>query len=74
MDYNKIFQIITVDLTTDILKSEQDLEVTINSVMDTDKKVAKIKKILGKITKLENSLEKFNELLTNNNNNNNNDN
>jgi K+/H+ antiporter YhaU regulatory subunit KhtT len=74
MDYNKIFQIITLDLTTDILKSEQDLEVTINSVMDTDKKVAKIKKILGKITKLENSLEKFNELLTNNNNNNNNDN
>jgi K+/H+ antiporter YhaU regulatory subunit KhtT len=74
MDYNKIFQIITVDLTTNILKSEQDLEVTINSVMDTDKKVAKIKKILGKITKLENSLEKFNELLTNNNNNNNNDN
>jgi len=75
MDYTKLFQIITMELTSDILKAEQELESIINkNDFNINEKVIEIKDLLRELTILESSLEKFTNMLNQNNNNDNNNN
>jgi len=41
MDYNRVFQILTMELTSDILKSEDELERLMNSNIDINEKISK---------------------------------
>ena len=59
-----------MDLSSDALKLEAELEKTINSDLDIHIKVKKIKKILKLIVANEASISKFTNMITDNNNNN----
>ena len=75
MDYTKLFQIITMELTSDILKAEQELESIINkNDFNINEKVIEIKDLLRELTILESSLKKFTNMLNQNNDNDNNNN
>lgn len=62
----RFFNLVISDLTTEKLMLEEQLETIINSKIDVDLKLSKVKEILGKITINEASLTKFVSLLTNN--------
>jgi hypothetical protein len=64
---NRILTIVSLDLTSKILKLEEQLETTINSNLDVDIKLTKITDLLGEIVLAEKSLEKF-TIMTNKNN------
>jgi hypothetical protein len=74
MDYNRVFQILTMELTSDILKSEDELERLMNSNIDINEKISKIKEQLSKINTLEHNLNKLTNMLKRDENNNNNNN
>ncbi len=59
-----------MELTTDTLKLEQELERVINSDSDTEQKIALIKSILSKMAVVEASLLKLASMTNNTNNNN----
>lgn len=56
---NRIFNIIMTELTSDILKAEEDMETIINSKESSQDKVSKIKEYLNKIVLSEKMLEKW---------------
>ena len=58
------------DLSLDILKFEDELEVTMNSSIQIDEKTKKIKELLSKITQTEAMMVKFTELISSSSNNN----
>ena len=58
------------DLSLDILKFEDELEVTMNSYIQIDEKTKKIKELLSKITQTEAMMVKFTELISSASNNN----
>lgn len=58
------------DLSLDILKFEDELEVTMNSSIQIDEKTKKIKELLSKITQTEAMMVKFTELISSASNNN----
>lgn len=74
MDYNRLFQILTMDLTSEILKSEEELQNLFNSNIEINEKINKIKEQLSKISTLEHSLNKLTNMLKRDENNNNNNN
>ena len=55
-----------MDLTSDVLKLEDELERVINSNLEITKKTNKIKSLLTKITNAEASILKFNGMVSNN--------
>lgn len=59
-----------MDLSSDALKLEAELERTINSDLEIHLKVEKIKTLLKSIVANEASIGKFNNMITDNNNNN----
>ena len=59
-----------MELTTDNLKLEAELEKTINSDLEINEKTDKIKFILAKMVNIDGSISKFTNMITNNNNNN----
>ena len=59
-----------MDLTTDKLKLEEQLEKTINSDMDIHVKTQSIKSLLSQIVTNETSMAKFSHMMNNDNNNN----
>lgn len=59
-----------MELTTDSLKLEAELEKTINSDLEINDKTDKIKFILAKMVNIDSSINKFTNMITNNNNNN----
>jgi hypothetical protein len=69
MNEDRIFKMIQMELTTDQVKLENELERIMNSDIQTDKKIAKIKDILGKLVTIEASLIKFITLTSGTNNN-----
>jgi len=71
MDVERLFKIVMMDLNSDILKLEDELESTINSNLDVNKKTKKIKKLLSKMVMIEASIVKFTNMVSTNNNNNN---
>lgn len=56
---NRIFNIIMTELTSDILKAEEDMETIINTKENSHDKVSKIKECLNKIVLSEKMLEKW---------------
>jgi hypothetical protein len=72
METNRTIQALLMSYSTDQLMVEDDLERTIN---DKDKplneKILEVKKLLGEITTIEQSVVKLQAMLQNNNNNNN---
>lgn len=69
MNSERFIRIILTDLSTDLMKTEEELERVINSVMDTDEKICLVKQLLEKISLIELSITKFNSMISNNNNN-----
>lgn len=67
MEVEKLFKIVILELTTDNLKLEFELENTINSNLTVDEKTSKIKDLLSKIVNTEAMLTKFNSMVSNNN-------
>lgn len=58
-----------MDLTTESLKLEQELEHVINSDLEIDHKTQTIKSILSKMVSIDASITKFTGMVTKNNNN-----
>jgi hypothetical protein len=69
MDIERLFKIVMMDLNSDLLKLEDELETTINSSMDVNEKTKKIKTLLSSIAITEASVTKFSNMvsITNNN-------
>ncbi len=59
-----------MDLNSDVLKLEDELESTINSNLGVNEKTKKIKKLLSKMVMVEASIVKFTSMFSINNNNN----
>jgi hypothetical protein len=70
MNTERLFNVVMMELTTDKMKLEDELEMVINSKDSIDQKSARIQTILARLTNLENSIAKFSNLINNNNNNN----
>ena len=70
MNTERLFKIVLVDLTSDQLKLEDELEKTINSDMEINIKVSNIKSLLNRMSINESSLTRFNSMIEANNNNN----
>lgn len=68
MDGERLFKIVMMDLNSDLLKLEDELETTINSSMDVNEKTKKIKKLLSNIAITEASITKFSAMVSINNN------
>ena len=67
MDAERFFKIMLTSLTSDLLILEEVLERTINSNIDTNSKIEKVKTLLKNISLTENSVSKFQNMITNNN-------
>jgi hypothetical protein len=65
---NRIVSIIITELTSDILKYEEEMELAINSKEDINTKISKIKTNLGKIVQTELMIEKWKNYTSNDNN------
>jgi len=64
MDGERLFKIVMMDLNSDLLKLEDELEMTINSSMDVNEKTKKIKKLLSNIAITEASITKFSSMVS----------
>jgi hypothetical protein len=71
MDGERLFKIVMMDLNSDILKLEDELESTINSNLGVNEKTKKIKKLLSQMVMVESSIVKFTSMFSIDNNNNN---
>lgn len=69
MNTERMFKIIVLELSSDKLKIEQELERIINSDMEISIKTKKIKYLLAKLVTAEASISKFTSMLQNNENN-----
>lgn len=58
-----------MELASDQLKLEDELEKTINSDLEINAKVMNIKSLLGQMMAIDASISKFTSMTTNNNNN-----
>jgi cell division protein ZapA (FtsZ GTPase activity inhibitor) len=68
MNTERLVKMVTIDMTSDLLKLEEELERVINcSTMETEKRVDKIKQILNATILIEGSMAKFNSMINNNN-------
>ena len=66
MNGERLYKIIIMDLTSDILKFEEELEKTINGDLEIKEKTKKIKIILARMVATEASLSKFTSMVPNN--------
>ncbi len=73
MNTERLFNAVLIDYSSEQLRLEDKLELVINSKMDIDEKIIKIKSLLRKITTNEASILKFKSMVSINNNNNNNE-
>ena len=69
MNSERLFNIIMMELTTEKMKLEENLEDAINSKESAEVKVERVKMALQALTNKENCIAKFSSLITNNNNN-----
>lgn len=63
MNIDVLQKIIIGDLSLELLKLQEDLEILVNSNIETKQKIKKIKKILNKIVNTEASILKFTTLM-----------
>lgn len=71
MNIENLFKLIVMELSSDSIKLECELERVINSNNDTESKLKEIKELLVKITNAEASMAKFSAMINNDKNNNN---
>jgi hypothetical protein len=67
MNTDRLFKTVIMELTTDLLKAEADLEHAINEDTLSESKINKIKYILATIVSIESSLAKFGSMVNNTN-------
>lgn len=65
MDIERLNRIVLADLKLDVLKFENDLEVSINKDNDIDIKLKEIKLLLSHIIMTENMIIKYESLMSN---------
>lgn len=63
MNSERIFNIIKMDISSNILILEEELERTINMDLETNQKINKIKTLLNKIVVFEATLSKFEKMI-----------
>lgn len=63
MNSERVFKIITSDLTSDIMKDEEELERIINSDIEIEDKINTVKNLLKRISIAELSITKFNNMV-----------
>lgn len=68
----RIIQLVTTSLALEKMKAEEKLQSVINSNIDVDDKLNKIKEILSEIVNIDNMIRKWSEYLPNEESNNNN--
>ena len=68
MNGERIFKIVMMELSSDLLKLEEELECSINSDIDVNTKTIKIKELLSQIAITEASMAKFTSMASINNN------
>lgn len=59
MDQQRLQKIVLAELTLDIMKFQEDLEVCVNSDVPLKKKIGRIKKLLRKINESEIAMATF---------------
>jgi predicted nucleotidyltransferase len=69
MNTERLFNIVILELSTEKLKIEDRLEQILASDKDIDIKAKKIQKLVSKLNEVENSINRFNEMISTNNNN-----
>jgi hypothetical protein len=69
MNSERLIKIVMMDLVSDQMKLEDELEKTINSDMEINVKVITIKSLLSLMTAIDASITKFTSMTNNNNNN-----
>jgi hypothetical protein len=69
MNSERLIKIVMMELASDQLKLEDELEKTINSDLEINAKVMNIKSLLGQMMAIDASISKFTSMTTNNNNN-----
>lgn len=67
MNLERFFKITLMDLSSEVLKLEEELEKTINSDMEINKKINITKELLNKLSVAELSINRFNNMITKNN-------
>lgn len=63
MNIDVLQKVVIGDLSLDLLKFQEDLELLINSKIETQDKLEQIKKLLTKIVNTEASIVKFTNLI-----------
>lgn len=66
MNTERVFNIIVTNLTADKLKLEEEIERAVNSDIDTEIKISRIKNLLSNLVTTELSLTKFMSMVNNN--------
>ena len=72
MNSERLIKIVMMELASDQMKLEDELEKTINSDMEINVKLISIKSLLSQMTAIDASIAKFTSMTNNNKNNNNN--
>jgi hypothetical protein len=67
MNTERLFSVVMMELTTEKMKLEDDLESAINSKESIENKVSTIKHLLNRISIMEATIAKFSNLINNNN-------
>lgn len=65
MNPEKIIKIVMMELTTDTLKTEQELERVMNKDLTTEDKTIKIKALVSELVRLESCMTKLSSMITN---------
>jgi len=73
MNSERLIKIVMMELASDQMKLEDELEKTINSDMEINVKLISIKSLLSQMTAIDASIAKFTSMTNNNKNNNNTD-
>ena len=63
MNIERLTKILLMDLTSDNLKLEDELEKTINSDLEINHKISEIKRLLTKINETEANISKYRNMI-----------
>ena len=69
MNIERLYKVVLMDLTSQQLKIEDELELTINSAKDVNEKSRIIRNLISELVTVENSITKFTGMITQINNN-----
>jgi hypothetical protein len=67
MNHDRFFKLMLMDLSSELLKLEEELENTVNSKLEINEKINTVKKLLNNLSITELSINRFNNMMTKNN-------